>query len=415
MAKTYWIFILLFLWLSILVSETALVKIHRAVPRNFKPTRTETDTIWFGFEPCKFLPDFSKIFVKKEAWLYSIPATILVGLCGIFPLLVIPVEAGHALREGVTGDHLKLLLSFAVGGLLGDVFLHLLPEAWAHVHDDGDPHTNHFYIGLWVIMGIFGFLTLEKIFGENEENTSAKKEEVDKEKISSSVVKNDICNGHVDQETSNDNKNSAVDGDVCNGIITMNGSTQSDSQVRKRQTGKESQITKSKETVVTNTETEESRGQLDTEEDHVRVMGYLNLLANSIDNFTHGLAVAGSFVVSTKMGMCTTCAILLHEIPHEIGDFAILLKSGFRRWDAAVGQMITASAGLCGAVFGLVAEHAGDSTAWVLPFTSGGFIYIAMVTIVPELLQESRPRESLKQILVMLAGITSMGLVSFIH
>lgn len=100
MAKTYWIFILLFLWLSILVSETALVKIHRAVPRNFKPTRTETDTIWFGFEPCKFLPDFSKIFVKKEAWLYSIPATILVGLCGIFPLLVIPVEAGHALREG---------------------------------------------------------------------------------------------------------------------------------------------------------------------------------------------------------------------------------------------------------------------------------------------------------------------------
>lgn len=100
MAKTYWIFILLFLWLSILVSETALVKIHRAVPRNFKPTRTETDTTWFGFEPCKFLPDFSKIFVKKEAWLYSIPATILVGLCGIFPLLVIPVEAGHALREG---------------------------------------------------------------------------------------------------------------------------------------------------------------------------------------------------------------------------------------------------------------------------------------------------------------------------
>lgn len=48
---------------------------------------------------------------------------------------------------------------------------------------DGDPHTNHFYIGLWVIMGIFGFLTLEKIFGENEENTSAKKEEVDKEKV----------------------------------------------------------------------------------------------------------------------------------------------------------------------------------------------------------------------------------------
>ena len=76
-----------------------MVKIHRAIPRNAKPTRAD-DSSWFGFEPCKFLPDLSNIFVKKEAWLYSIPATILVGMCGIFPLLVIPVEAGHALREG---------------------------------------------------------------------------------------------------------------------------------------------------------------------------------------------------------------------------------------------------------------------------------------------------------------------------
>ena len=99
MAKISWLSIIVFLWLSVLVSETAMVKIHRAIPRNTKPTGTD-DSSWFGFEPCKFLPDLSNIFVKKEAWLYSIPATILVGMCGIFPLLVIPVEAGHALREG---------------------------------------------------------------------------------------------------------------------------------------------------------------------------------------------------------------------------------------------------------------------------------------------------------------------------
>jgi len=384
-----------------------MVQIHRAVSRNFKPARTETDASWFGFEPCKFLPDLSKIFVKKEAWLYSIPATILVGLCGVFPLLVIPVEAGHALREGVTADHLKLLLSFAVGGLLGDVFLHLLPEAWAHVHDDGDPHTNHFYIGFWVIMGIFGFLTLEKVFGEGEEDNNTKKEKTNKEQTHSGNVKNGtICNGYVNLGTLKDKP--TANGDICNGTVAMNGTAHSDSQVRQRKSGKESLESTSKQT-------EDSCEQPVTEEEHVRVIGYLNLLANSIDNFTHGLAVAGSFIVSTKVGMCTTCAILLHEIPHEIGDFAILLKSGFRRWDAAVGQMVTASAGLCGAVFGLIAEHAGDSTAWVLPFTSGGFIYIALVTIVPDLLQETRPRESIKQMLMMLAGIASMGLVSFIH
>lgn len=410
MAKVCWISILIFLWLSVLVFETSMVKIHRAIPRNSKPVRTDTDASWFGFEPCKFLPDLSTIFVKKEAWLYSIPATILVGLCGIFPLLVIPVEAGHALREGVTADHLKLLLSFAVGGLLGDVFLHLLPEAWGHVHDDGDLHTNHFYIGFWVLTGIFCFLTLEKVFGENEDGNCDKKDKVNKEKTCSEDVKNDsISNGYIRHKK--DKTKSTANGDVCNGTVVTNGKTHLEPHLRKRQTDKESHDNKSSDTV---TSTAVSGEQHDTEE-NVKVLGYLNLLANSIDNFTHGLAVAGSFVVSTKVGMCTTCAILLHEVPHEIGDFAILLKSGFRRWDAAVGQMVTASAGLCGAVFGLVAEHAGDSTAWVLPFTSGGFIYIAMVTIVPDLLQETRPRESIKQMLMMLAGIACMGLVSVIH
>lgn len=57
--------------------------------------------------------------------------------------------------------------------------------------------------------------------------------------------------------------------------------------------------------------------------------GYLNLIANGIDNFTPGLAVAGSFMVSYKTGVLTTAAILIHEVPHEIGDFAILLKSGW--------------------------------------------------------------------------------------
>lgn len=411
MAKISWILILVFLWLSVFVSDTAMVKIHRAIPRNSKLTRAEPEPSWLGFEPCKFLPDLSTIFINKEAWLYSIPATILVGLCGIFPLLVIPVEAGHALREGVTADHLKLLLSFAVGGLLGDVFLHLLPEAWGHVNDGGDPHSNHFYIGFWVITGIFGFLTLEKVFGEKEDDEGTKKDTKNTEKTCSMAMQNgSLSNGHVNH--SKDVTKSIANGDICNGNVVMNGIQHlTNSQVRLRQTSKESQ-----ENISANTVSDaDSSEPPDTEDENVKVMGYLNLFANCIDNFTHGLAVAGSFVVSTKVGMCTTCAILLHEIPHEIGDFAILLKSGFRRWDAAVGQMITASAGLCGAVFGLVAEHAGDSTAWVLPFTSGGFIYIAMVTIVPELLQETRPRESVKQMVMMIAGIACMGLVSLIH
>ena len=62
-----------------------------------------------------------------------------------------------------------------------------------------------------------------------------------------------------------------------------------------------------------------------------KIVGYLNLLANCTDNLLHGLAVGTSFLSSFKLGVTTTAAILLHEIPHEFGDFAILLKSGFGR------------------------------------------------------------------------------------
>lgn len=89
------------------------------------------------------------------------------------------------------------------------------------------------------------------------------------------------------------------------------------------------------------------------------ISGYLNLVANCVDNFTHGLAVGGSFLVSFRLGALTTFAILIHEIPHEIGDFAILLKSGFTRWDAAKAQMMTATGGMCGAFAAVV--FSGDA------------------------------------------------------
>lgn len=78
--------------------------------------------------------------------------------------------------------------------------------------------------------------------------------------------------------------------------------------------------------------------------------GYLNLLMNFLDNFTHGLSVGGSFLISFRVGALSTFTILVHEIPHEVGDFAILLRSGFSRWDAARAQIITAGGGIVGAL-----------------------------------------------------------------
>ena len=140
--------------------------------------------------------------------------------------------------------------------------------------------------------------------------------------------------------------------------------------------------------------------------EEIAMTGYLNLLANCADNFTHGLAVGGAFMVDTKTGFLTTGCILLHEIPHEIGDFAILMKAGFDAARAARLQLYTASVGIAGALLALRMD-ADHCTTWIIPFTCGGFVQIALVTVLPDLLKS----ETVEDFFVVLGGIVAGILV----
>jgi len=103
----------------------------------------------------------------------------------------------------------------------------------------------------------------------------------------------------------------------------------------------------------------------------------------------------------------------LHEVPHEIGDFAILIQSGCSKRKAIMLQLITALGALSGTMMSLMAEGVGDAAiAWILPFTAGGFIYIATVSVIPELLQETTFKQSLKEIVALLAGVYMMVLIA---
>ncbi|ROL52771.1 Zinc transporter ZIP13 [Anabarilius grahami] len=267
-----------------------------------------------------------------DVWFCSLLGSIAIGLSGIFPLLVIPIEAGTTLKTEAGCQKLKKLLSFAIGGLLGDVFLHLLPEAWAYTSSPDGSHRHYRMQGLWVIGGLLSFLILEKMFpdedGDPESRTACQKPKSSSTDMSSEVSVSPKTNGIC----SNNNSDSKPKTDISPY----------------------------------------------TEPEKIKTSGYLNLLANCIDNFTHGLAVAGSFLVSRK-----------------VGDFAILLRAGFDRWKATRMQLSTALGGVLGASFALCSQSqhgAENATAWILPFTSGGFIYIALVNVVPDLLEETNPR-----------------------
>ncbi|NXH45556.1 S39A7 protein, partial [Dicaeum eximium] len=144
------------------------------------------------------------------------------------------------------------------------------------------------------------------------------------------------------------------------------------------------------------------------------VSGYLNLAADAAHNFTDGLALGAAFWGSPARGAVTALSVLLHELPHELGDMAMLLRAGCSKGQAMLLQLLTAVAALAGAACSLLAEGSGaGAVSGILPFTAGGFIYLGTVSVLPEILRDSGPGQALLQLLALLAGVAMMLLIAY--
>lgn len=137
--------------------------------------------------------------------------------------------------------------------------------------------------------------------------------------------------------------------------------------------------------------------------------------ADFTHNITDGLAMSASFYASPTIGATTTVAVFFHEIPHEVGDFALLVQSGFSKRAAMGAQFVTALGALLGTLIGIAIQEFGGSGAdgvagglttglwgtsltWgdmLLPFTAGTFLYVGTVAVIPELL-ETGPNKAIE-------------------
>lgn len=146
----------------------------------------------------------------------------------------------------------------------------------------------------------------------------------------------------------------------------------------------------------------------------VHTFGYMNLLGDGIHNLIDGLIIAATFVVSIKLGILTTLAIALHEIPQEIGDFGVLLHSGFSKKKALLANFLIALLAVIGGISGyLLSSKVNNLISYLLPFAAGGFIYIAMSDLMPELRKETSLRKSLLSFSFFVAGIVIMYVAKF--
>jgi zinc and cadmium transporter len=147
----------------------------------------------------------------------------------------------------------------------------------------------------------------------------------------------------------------------------------------------------------------------------VHTFTYMNLIGDSIHNFIDGLIMATSFVISIPLGMTTTMAIALHEIPQEIGDFGVLIYGGFTKKKALILNFLTALTAVLGGLIGFFISNMVENVKlFILPFAAGGFLYIAASDLIPEIRKETSLKKSMIYFGIFILGIFIMYAVTFI-
>ncbi|UCG71187.1 MAG: ZIP family metal transporter [Thermoplasmata archaeon] len=241
-------------------------------------------------------------------WMFTLASVVLVSVISLIGILTLSI------KESILKKIMILFVSFSAGALLGDAFIHLLPEVV-------EEHGFGLNISLFALSGILIFFVLEKL----------------------------IYWRH------------------CH-ILTS--------------------------------------------EEHVHTFTYMNLIGDGVHNFIDGMIIAGSFMISISLGLATTIAVILHEVPQEIGDFSVLIYGGFSKSKAIFYNLVAALGAVIGAVLMLIiGSFMSYLPVFLVPFTAGGFIYVAGTDLIPELQKEVRPMVSLAQMGALLLGIGIMSLL----
>ena len=148
----------------------------------------------------------------------------------------------------------------------------------------------------------------------------------------------------------------------------------------------------------------------------VHAFTYLNLLGDAVHNFTDGMVIAVTFLTDTRLGLVATLAIIFHEIPQELGDFSILIYGGFSKTKALFYNFLCALTAMVGALVGYkMAGMVENFSLFLLPFSAGGFIYIAAADLLPELHKQKDVKKANLSFAAFFLGLLFMWIMSRIN
>ncbi|GKS60130.1 ZIP family metal transporter [Nitrospira sp.] len=144
--------------------------------------------------------------------------------------------------------------------------------------------------------------------------------------------------------------------------------------------------------------------------------GHLVLMGDALHNFVDGAVIAAAFMTSIPLGIATGVAVIAHEVPQEVGDFAILLDNGFTPRRALVWNLVSGSTTIPGALLAYMGlQQLPQWTAVMLALSASSFLYIGLADLVPGLHQRIGPQTGVAQVGLILAGIGTIVLLRLAH
>lgn len=247
-----------------------------------------------------------------SSWVYSLTSVVLISLVSLVGVFTFLTSKDRLAKITL------FLVSFAVGALFGDAFIHLLPESFEELGTD-------LSASLYVIVGLLVFFIVEKFLRWRH----------------------------------------------CH---------------------------------------------IPASDEHLHPMVTLNLVGDGVHNFIDGMLVAASYMVSLPIGITTTLAVVLHEIPQEVGDFGVMIHGGLSVKRALGFNFLSALAAILGAVLTLIiGGEISSFSLSLLPVTAGGFLYLAGSDLIPELQHEVKASKSLLQFIFILLGVGMMALMTVLE
>ncbi len=137
--------------------------------------------------------------------------------------------------------------------------------------------------------------------------------------------------------------------------------------------------------------------------------GTLLLIGDALHNFIDGIAISAAFVASIPIGVSTALAVFAHEFPQEVGDFALLIESGYSRRQAFFYNTLSSLSSLPGAILSYYfLKETQEFTAMIMALSAASFIYIAIADLIPGLHRQSSLKQSISQFFFVLAGISTI-------